>query len=265
MAEWISLIRKRGFWADVLHAIFNALFVVVVVAVTMMVADTPWPGVVLVLLSKWRVVAVRPRYWWANFLSSLPDVCLGFGVVVLIWQSGVNALETGLTAWPIQVLLGLFYALWLIFLKPQHRRIWVLVQSGASQFVSLVAIFSLAYLLPLSVVVLLSFITAFATARQVLGLYEEKAKTLLALVWGLAVAELALAAWHWTVAYQVTPLLKIPQLAIIVACLGLATETAYRSYNQHGQVRAGDIGWPVLFASAVTITLVLVFGGLWGI
>jgi hypothetical protein len=265
MVEWIRLVRGRGLTADILHGVFNLSFAAAVLAIVMIFPDTPWPALALVLLAKWRVIAVRPRYWWTNFLSSLPDTLLGFGVVTLMWQSGMIGASLGIAAWPVQIALGLFYAVWLILIKPQYKHVWVLVQSGLSEFIAIMAIFSVAYRLPLAAVVLLAFATGFAAARQVSLLYEEKAHMLLSLIWGLAVSELAFAAWHWTVAYQITPLLKIPQIAIIIAVLAFATERVYSSYHKNQQINWNDAGWPIIFAVVVSLMLVFVFGGLWGI
>jgi len=264
MIEFISLARKRGVIADILHAAFNLLFAVAVTALVIIFPDTPWPALVLVLLAKWRVIAVRPRYWWINFLGSLPDLMLGFGVVVLMWQAQIATLgSTTLVAWPVQVALGLFYAVWLIVIKPQHKHNWVLIQSGLSQFVSLMALFSIAYRLPLAAAVILGFVATFAAARQVLGLHEEKSQTLLSLVWGLAAAELVFAAWHWTVAYQITPLLKIPQIAIIIAVLGFVAERAYAGWRNNQVVQWREISLPLIFALAVIFLLIFGFSGLW--
>jgi len=262
MMEFIKLARRRGLWADVTHTALNLLYAVLLVAVIIAFPNTPWPALVLVLLSKWRVIAVRPRYWWANFLGSLPDVVLALGVTILMWHAGDVALATGLTAWPVQVSLGLFYAVWLIWLKPQHKSSMVLLQSGLSQFVGIMAIFSVAYALPLVVVVLLAFVVAFASSRQQLGIHEEKEHVVLALIWSLVVAQLAFAAWHWTVAYQITPLLKVPQIAIIITVLGFVTERFYYSYKKNDAVKWSDVGWPIVFAIIVILLLIFGFGGL---
>ncbi|MCL2037917.1 hypothetical protein FWG95_02855 [Candidatus Saccharibacteria bacterium] len=262
MVEWIRLARKRGLWADVLHAVFNLLFATLVVATVMFFPDTPWPALLLVLLSKWRVLAVRPRYWWNNILSSLPDLVMGLGMVVLMWQAGVLGSAVAMMAWPMQIVLGAFYAFWLIWLKPQHKHKLILVQSGVSQFVGLMAIFGVAYLLPLWAVVGLAFIVSFAAARQILGLHEEKDQTLLALIWGLAVSQLAFAAWHWTVAYQITPLLRVPQMAIVIAVLSFVAERAYAGWHNDHKIQWHEVQVSVIFAIAVIGLLVVGFGGL---
>jgi hypothetical protein len=263
MVEWIKLARRRGLWADVLHVVFNLLFVTVVVLAVALFPDTPWPALGLVLLAKWRVIAVRPRYWWANILSSLPDALLGFGVVVLMWQASDTAAVTGENAWPVQIGLGVFLALWLIVLKPQTKRTWVLAQSGVSQFVGLTALFSVASMIPLSALVAAAAVVAFAAARQALGLYEEKALSLLSMVWGLAVAELAFAAWHWTVVYQITPLIQIPQIAIIIAAISVVVERTYRGWHGDKKIEWQEVGVPLLFTLAVVALLMFGFGGLW--
>ena len=262
MVEWIRLARKRDLIADILHAVFNLAFVIIVTLAAIFFQDTLWPGIILILLSKWRTIAVRPRYWWTNFLGSLTDLFFGLAIVVLMWQAGVAGLANNVEAWPIQICLGVIYAVWMIWIKPMHKHVWVTIQSGLSQFFALTALFSIAHILPAGVVVLLSFTVAFASARQFLGLYEEKSKTLLAMIWGLMIAMLAFAAWHWTVAYQIMSLLKVPQIAIIATVFGVVAERAYSGWHDDQKIQWNEIGWPLIFAIITTIVLVFGFGGL---
>ena len=85
--EFIKLARRRGVVADLIHVIFNVIFAGAAIYLTI-VFESLWPAVVLVILSKWRVLAVRPRYWRANFLSSLPDLIFGIGLVTMSWGCG---------------------------------------------------------------------------------------------------------------------------------------------------------------------------------
>ena len=82
MMEFIKLARRRGVVADLIHVIFNVIFAGAAIYLTI-AFESLWPAVVLVILSKWRVLAVRPRYWRANFLSSLPDLIFGIGLVTM--------------------------------------------------------------------------------------------------------------------------------------------------------------------------------------
>ena len=47
--------------------------------------QTPFPALALVVLSKWRIIAVRPRFWWANIQANLVDLTVGIGVVGLMY------------------------------------------------------------------------------------------------------------------------------------------------------------------------------------
>ena len=206
-----SVKKRRNVWLEFLHAVFNIAFVAAILGLVLWFPDS-WFAAILVILAKWRTLAVRPRHWRANILASLPDLLLGVSITVLMWNVGIMVVD----ALPTQIALAVFYAIWLIFIKPQHRKQFVMIQAGLSQFVSITALFAIGYLLPVWTVVFLTFIISFASARQMFGLFEEKHKSFLASVWGLIVAQLAFVAWHWIVAYQVAPGLYIPAFAIIV-------------------------------------------------
>lgn len=269
MIEFIKLARKRGVVADIIHAVFNALFAAATIFLTI-AFETPWPAVLLVLLSKWRVVAVRPRYWWANFLSSLPDLTFGIGLAIISW--GCGQIGASIAAQPnqnlpipvlaIQICLGIIYAVWLITIKPKHSETMVGFQALASQFVGLTAIFFVSQGLPLLAAMILTFIVAFASARQALGIFEEKDQDLLAAVWGLLAMELAFVCWHWSVLYQFMALIRIPQIAIITAVISVVAFRVYRAWNDDRQVTWDELGYPVVFTVALTAVVLFFFSGL---
>lgn len=270
MIEFIKLARKRGVVADIIHAVFNVAFAAATIFLTV-AFETPWPAVLLVLLSKWRVIAVRPRYWWANFLSSLPDLSFGIGLVIISWGCGqvgseaaANAISLPVSALTVQVVLGAIYAVWLVSIKPKHSEAIVGFQALASQFVGLTAVFLLASSgVALLWVMLLAFVVAFASARQALGMFEEKNQSLLATVWGLLVMELTFVSWHWSVFYQITPLIRIPQVAIITAMISVIALRVYRAWNDDRQVTWDELGAPVILTLAITFLVLFAFSGLW--
>ena len=253
MVEFIKSAHRRGVIASIFHALFNAAYAAVVMGLVMLLPNAPWPALALVLVAKWRVIAVRPRYWWANVLSNLPDTLLGLGIVTLMWLAGV---------WQIQVVLAVLYALWLIVLKPQHKRHWVMVQAGVSQFVALAALFAISHWLPVWAVVGLVFVIGFAIARQVLVQYDEKNANFLAFIWGLLLSELSFVAWHWTIAYQITPTLKIAQFAIIAAILSFVAERGYAAWHNDERITWNEMCLPVVFASVSLAVLLFMFSGL---
>jgi hypothetical protein len=253
MVEFIKSAHRRGVIASVLHALFNVAYVAAVMGFVMLLPDTPWPALALVLLAKWRVVAVRPRYWWANILSNLPDMLLGLGMVVLMWIGAT---------WQTQVVLAVLYVGWLIILKPQYSKRWVMVQAGVSQFVALAALFAVSHFLPVWLVVGLVFVIGFVIAKQVLTQYDEIANKFLSLIWGLLLAELGFVAWHWTIAYQITPTLRIAQFAIIATVLGFVTERGYAAWRNDEKITWNEVGLAVVFAGIVIGVLLFGFSGL---
>ena len=267
--EFIKLARRRGAVADVIHTLFNIVFAAAAICLTV-VFNTPWPAILLVVLSKWRVVAVRPRYWWANFLSSLPDLIFGIGLVIISWgcnqlgQSYAMAGETlPIPAIYIQVGLAVVYALWLVQIKPKHSDTMVGFQALASQIIGLTATFTVSGGLPLWAVMVLSFVVSFSSARQAIGIFEEKDQDLLATVWGLIVMEMAFVSWHWSVSYLLTPLIRIPQIAIITTMISIIAFRVYRAWHDDRQVSWDELGAPVVLTVVITLLVLFVFSGLY--
>jgi len=254
MVDFIKSAHKRTMLANILHVLFYVLYALAVLSLIILFPSAPWAALGLVVLSKWRIIAVRPRYWWANVLSNLPDMLLGLGVVILMWTSVSLA---------IQIILTLFYIIWLVIIKPRHKRHMIMIQAGLSQFVALWALFSVSYMMPLPLVVILVFVIAFGSARHVLSAYEERDRGLISFVWGFLAAQLGFVAWHWTIAYSITPTLKIPQIAIIIAAISLLVERGYVAWHDDGKIDWNEIRWTVGFVILVLMVLLFLFSGLW--
>ena len=111
MADYVMLRKGRNAISSLTHLILNLSLAVASTALT--VISGSWIlGVVLVLLSKWRVIAVRPRYWWLNIKANLVDYTVGISLALLVYLAGTE----GLNAW--HIILTAIYAFWLIVVKP---------------------------------------------------------------------------------------------------------------------------------------------------
>ncbi len=254
MVELIKSSHRKSILASTLHAFFYVAYAIVVLLLLIVFPTAPWAALALVIVSKWRVVAVRPRYWWANILSNLPDTLFGLGIVTLMWVSGTLSL---------QILLTIVHIAWLVVLKPQHKRDMVMVQAGVSQFVALWALFTVGHVMPVVLVVVLTFVIGFSSARHALSAHDEVDRGLLALVWGFLMAQLGFMAWHWTIAYSITPTLKVPQVAIIIAAVAMLAERGYAAWRDDGVITWEEMKWPTIFVGLVLAILLLAFSGLW--
>ena len=254
MVEFIKSAHKRSIIADVLHIVFNLLLAAAVMWLVILFPTSPWAAYGLVFVSKWRTIAVRSRFWWPNILANLPDLLFGLGIVTLMWVSGSLV---------VQIILTAFYAIWLIVIKPLHKRHHVMIQAGLSQFVALSALFSIGYALQDWAIVLIVFMIGFSVARQALGTFDETNRSFLSAIWGLLIAELAFVTWHWTIAYQIVPGLKISQFAIIVTALAFVSERCYAGWHNDHKISWNEIKVPVLFVGILIAAMLLFFSGLW--
>jgi hypothetical protein len=262
MSEIIRTTKKKDVITSLLHILFNLLMAGGSLLLVLLFPDSPWAAIGLVLVSKFRVFAVKPRFWIPNILSNLTDFIFCAGIVLLIWHAGING---GSAAFVYQAILTAIYALWLIFLKPLTKPVPVLLQAGLSQFVGLMALFSVADYLPVPVITLLCFGVGFAVARHVLMLHKEQQYTLLALVWGFVLAELGFLGYHWSLTYNFGSLVHMPEVAVIASILAFAVEKFYSSYRVNsGKIKQDDVLLPVLFGIVALLLILIFFSGLVG-
>ena len=91
MADFILARKSRNIASNIVHIFLNILLGILAVLITVFSAS-PWLGILLVLVSKWRIFAVRRRYLWLNLKSNLVDIIVGFSVVILAYFAGHSLL-----------------------------------------------------------------------------------------------------------------------------------------------------------------------------
>ena len=104
MADYVLARKSRNIASNLVHIFLNILLGVGSVLVTVLSAS-PVLGLLLVLVSKWRVFAVRGRYLWLNIKSNLVDIIVGVSVVLITYYAGATFL-------PVDALLAIFYCVW---------------------------------------------------------------------------------------------------------------------------------------------------------
>jgi hypothetical protein len=262
MSEIIRTTKKKDVITSLLHILFNLLMAGGSLLFVLLFPDSPWAAIGLVLVSKFRVFAVKPRFWLPNILSNLTDFIFCAGIVLLIWGAG---LSSDSNAFIYQLVLTAVYAAWLIFLKPLTKPVPVILQAGLSQFVGMVALFSVADYLSVPLVVVMCFGIGFAAARHVLMLHKERQYTLLAMVWGFALAELGFLGYHWSLTYNFGSLIHIPEVAVIAAILAFVVEKFYSSYRSNdGRIKQDDVLLPTFFGAIAMLVILVFFSGLIG-
>lgn len=252
--DFLKTIRRRSFISESVYVALN-IALAGAVLVTVQAIESPVPALLLVLLSKWRVFAVRPRYWVANIQANFVDVIASVSVVMLMYS--VNQQDYGL--W-IQILLALLYVAWLVVLKPKSTTRAIVAQAATALVAGVTALFAALYGQPTEYIVIGMAVIGYATARHTLTQFEEDHLQFVSLVWAFLMAQLGWILSHWTIAYTIPfAEVRVPQATLIVGAFAFVVYRVYDSYKRHGQIRSVDVALPILFSAAIVFVLLIFF------
>ena len=119
--------------------------------------------------------------------------------------------------------------------------------------------------------VVLAWVIGYMSARHALSSFRgEEERSLLSLIWGFVLAELAWLAHHWTIAYSiyndataaVDKQLMIPQVALVATLLGFVVVRWYESFHSPDDKKAAkDARAATIFAAAALAILLIFFNG----
>jgi hypothetical protein len=258
--EFLKLVRRRSFVSEVVYTVLNIAFAVALVVVIRYTQSIPL-ALGLVLISKWRVLAVRARYWFVNIRSNLVDIIVSISVVLHLYTIDTS----NLTDFRKFILLAIgtaLYVVWLLIIKPRSKRGYVAAQAGIAVLLGTAALYTVSFQWPASVVVIGMWLIGFSAANHLLNTYDDETHPLfLGLAWSVIFAEIGWVAYHWTIAYSlpVVTSLLVPQVAIIAILISFVAYKSYDSFYHHQRIRTSDIILPLLFTLSVIAILVLVF------
>lgn len=170
-------------------------------------------AILLVLLSKWRVVAVRPRYWLANVVANGVDIIVGVSFIIFMSNTSV-------TWW--QLFWAALFAGWLIWLKPKSDVLSVSAQAMIGQLLGLAVIYLKFGDASLVGLIGGTWLVTYLAARHFLSSFEEPHAALLAHVWGFFSGSLAFVLGHWLLFYG-----TIAQIIVILTTIGYCLAALY--------------------------------------
>src|SRR5919202_4987413 len=102
--EFLKLSKKRTLFSEFVYIGLNIALAVAVLVIVWAV-ESPWAALALVLLSKWRILAVRPRYWFANIQANMVDIIVNISIVILLYAASGAVVTQGI--------LAVLYIVWL--------------------------------------------------------------------------------------------------------------------------------------------------------
>ena len=253
MADYVLVRKSRNIASNMVHIFLNILLGVGAVMVTVLSAS-PILGLLLVLVSKWRVFAVRGRYLWLNIKSSLVDIIVGVSVVLLAYFAGSSFV-------PADIILAIFYCVWLIIIKPMSSEKAALTQSLIAVFLGMSAAAIMTANLDAIAIVLLAFMIGYAASRHVLVQSSDKNYTLTTLVCGLVFAEVAWLCQTWSIIYTFGNTgIRVPQVAIMLTVFAFVYNYARQAMIKYqDDFRFKHIIGPVVFGTILVGIIVLWF------
>lgn len=170
-------------------------------------------ALVLILVSKWRMFAVRPRYWLANIRSNGVDITVGISILIFLTH-------TNSAYW--QLLWVVLYIIWLTVLKPGSSTLAVSMQALVGQFLGLVALYIWLSGSPLYQLIIVSWVVCYLAARHFFTVFEEPFTSLYSHTWGYFAACLTWVLGHWLLFYGV-----FAQPAVLLSAIGLGLASLY--------------------------------------
>lgn len=252
--EFISISKKHSLASSVAHIFLNILLVVAS-WLSIYIIKTPFVAIGLILISKWRTFAVRPRYWIVNIKANLVDMIFSLSMVVLMFSIGVEY-------WASQALLILLFLLWIILIKPRSGKFWYMTQSLMSVFFGLAGILSIGYGWDGVVIAAFAFLIGYSSLRHILSNSEHDNVEILSLCWGLLFAQFIWVANYLIIGYSLSIgsglLVIVPQISIIASILSLVV------FDILSEIQKDDFSMkkfkvPILFAVAVCFVLLIGF------
>ncbi|MBM3210293.1 hypothetical protein FJZ39_03050 [Candidatus Saccharibacteria bacterium] len=243
---------KRPAYAEILYYGLNILLAVAVLSIVI-ISGSPLLALVLVIASKWRVLAVRPRYWSANIQSNLVDIIVSISLVMLIFAAASEL-------W-MQLLLGLLYVGWLVGVKPRSTNGWIYIQACTAILFGTIALYTFTYQMPVFVTVFGMWLIGYASARHIMGSNHEGHITFFALSWGLIMAQLGWITYHWAFAYSlpITQNILLPQASLLALGFSFVAGYIYLQFVRDGKLTASEVVVPSLTIGALMAVLLVFF------
>ena len=125
MRDFIEKLKPSNGFSNVLH-----LFLVILVPLLVLILvriNFFQLALAIILLSKWRMFAVKPRYWPANIRANGVDIIIGVSIVFFM-------IHTNSLLW--QLVWTALYVTWLTVIKPMATVLGVSSQAMLAQLLT---------------------------------------------------------------------------------------------------------------------------------
>lgn len=245
MKQLISKIKPASGFSSVIYITLNILlpFVVFVLVRTGFVTL----ALAIILLSKWRMLAVRIRFWPANVRANSVDIMVSVSLLLFMANTANQF---------VQLLWVFLYIIWLVLIKPASGGVMIPVQALIGMTCALMALFSSWGDAKLIVLVGMTGLICYLSARHFFDSFDEPFARLLSYLWGYFGAAVVWVLGHWLLYYSV-----VAQPVLLLIAIGFALAALY--YLDHHDRLSGGVQKQITFILIAIIAVVLIFSD-WG-
>jgi len=227
--------------ASALHVLLKTLLPIAALLFTRLGFD--YIAIAVVLLAKWRMFAVRPRYWIPNIRSNAIDIFVGLSAVGFIAGTSIEL---------TQLFWTFAYIYWLVWLKPRSNPVAVMAQALIAQAIVLVAFYRAFPSSSLLTGVIVTWAICYSVARHFLGAFNEPLTRQITHLWAWFGAIMAWVLGHWVIQY-----LFLPQIALILTVLGYGLATFY--YLESSERLKANVRRQLLGVMGLILLIIIVF------
>lgn len=245
MKKFLRKIQPKTGFAGALHLAFTILLPILLYVFVRI--DLPQLAIATIILSKWRMFAVRPRYWLANIQANSVDIIVGLSAAIFMLQAGSQI-------W--QLIWAIAYAMWLLLIKPGTSQLAISTQAFLAQTTGLMAIYLELGDSDTFVLVVMSWLICFAAARHFFSAFDEPLTRFLSSVWAFFAASLAWLLSHWLLFYGL-----VAQPVLILSVLGLGLGSMY--YLDDSNKLSVLVRRQMIFIMIAVMVVIIVFSS-WG-
>lgn len=246
MKRVASKIKPKNGFAYFIHIFLTALLPTLVYV--LVGVDLALLALLVILLSKWRIFAVKPRHWWPSIRANGADILFGFAVLGFMVEINSVGARAGL---------AVLYGLWLLFLKPRSDTLSVSLQALMAQTAALFALFLVWDDAPLGLLVVSAGLITYLCARHFFTNFDEPHTPLYAHVWGYFGAALTWLLGHWLLYYANA----IAQPAVMLSVISFGLAALY--YLEQNDRLSVLLQRQILFITLAVLTVMVVLSD-WG-
>ncbi len=242
-----SKIKPASGFSHLLHIALTALLPVLMFILVRLGGGFVGLAAALILLSKWRMFAVKPRHWPANVRANAVDLTVGLSILIFMTHSSSQLM---------QLVWATLYGVWLVVVKPRSDTLSVAWQALIGLFLGLTAIFLNWGGSSTFALVLLAWLVCYSSARHFFAAFDEPLSRYLANSWAFFGAALTWVLSHWLLFYG-----PIAQPTLLLSVIGFSLACIY--YLDHEDKLSLLLRRQLVFVMLAIIMIVLVFSN-WG-